>query len=402
MYKITVGTKTMVGTNEDAWRTNSYIWFETGKKNEYGACFTGSRKVGPNSYAPQSGMNEHGLVYSRLASYHPIKSNWIGKKKKVIHRPDDFLKHILHTCKNVQEVHDLLKHSDHSIYIDDVFIFVEESGRYLIVEPYSMEFGNGANYVLSNFCPSITSETKRRKLKRYEAGAAILSKASDTSLQFCTSLSDAMHVCREKIGDGTLLTGIWDSEHRLVNLFFYHDYSKSVSFNLAEELAKGDHSIDITTLFPTNIEFEQLKTYITPFNHSGLRIGMAFMGLFFLFSSILFAFNAIRKKQRYQMFKGFISVLCLMMFCYLFILTTNIDVFYFSSPFVHFNSTLISAFSYAPLVLLGGLVPSLMLNYKILTTNEWGRFWKLLLTVNSVFFLIFAILFIYWDLYSVF
>ncbi|MBK6525214.1 MAG: hypothetical protein IPG07_06420 [Crocinitomicaceae bacterium] len=84
MYKITLGTKTMVGCNEDAWRLTSAIWFETGKPDApYGAAFTGSRLDGENGTAPQSGMNEHGLSFSRLASATPEnqKIKQAGKKK---------------------------------------------------------------------------------------------------------------------------------------------------------------------------------------------------------------------------------------------------------------------------------------------------------------------------------
>lgn len=76
MYKITVNGKTIVGCNEDAWRTTPRIWFETAnKKYLYGAAFTGSRFDGPNGFAPQSGMNEHGLCYSRLASSINVKEH---------------------------------------------------------------------------------------------------------------------------------------------------------------------------------------------------------------------------------------------------------------------------------------------------------------------------------------
>lgn len=43
-YKITIGNKTILGSNEDAWRVTPKIWFENGKGNgRYGAAFTGSR-----------------------------------------------------------------------------------------------------------------------------------------------------------------------------------------------------------------------------------------------------------------------------------------------------------------------------------------------------------------------
>ncbi|MCB0654785.1 MAG: hypothetical protein KDC57_01550, partial [Saprospiraceae bacterium] len=81
MYKITCAGKTMVGCNEDAWRTTSTIWFEKARnKSEYGAGFTGSRKVSGNRIAPQSGMNEAGLTFSRLASYFPKQPMKINKK----------------------------------------------------------------------------------------------------------------------------------------------------------------------------------------------------------------------------------------------------------------------------------------------------------------------------------
>lgn len=403
MYKITVGDKTMVGTNEDAWRTASSIWFETGKEGEFGACYTGSRSVGGNSYAAQSGMNEHGLVYSRLASYHPSRPDKAGVKRKTIQRPDDFLKQILHKCKDVDDVYAYMKQYDHSIFIHDVFIFVDKSGKYLIVEPYSMEIGNEPNYVLSNFCPSMTSEVQRRNLGRYRKGVDFLSNGANTSLQFCTLLSDTMHVCREKIGDGTLLTGIWDAKNGVVNLYFYHDYSNVRTFNIGEELAKGNHSIDLTALFPNNLEFEQLKTYVTPLNTPSLRIAMVLLGAFFFVSSLLFAFGALKKtKNQNRLFKGIFSLLCLTMFYYMYVLVTNMNIFYFAAPYEHFMSNLISMSSYIPFIMLAAMFPSVKLNYKILKEHSWGIFWKFLLTSNNFAFIVLFGLFIYWGFYDIF
>ncbi|MFT5858588.1 MAG: hypothetical protein ACI865_000676 [Flavobacteriaceae bacterium] len=403
MYKITVGDKTMVGTNEDAWRTESQIWFETGSEGEYGACYTGSRKVGHDSYAAQSGMNEHGLVYSRLESYHPLRINSKGKDRKKIDRPDDFLKQILHLCKDVNEVDAYLKQYDHSIFIDDVFIFIDPTGYYLVVEPYSMQIGREANYVLSNFCPSITTEDQRRNLGRYRSGVDYLVAGADTSHQFCTSLSDTMHVCRDKLGDGTLLTGIWDTKNKVVNLHFYHDYSTVVGFNIMEELAKGNHAIDIISLFPVNTEFEQLKTYVTPFNTPSLRIALSLLGLFFFISSALFALSSIRKKvNRYRLFRVFVSLLCLVMFLYMFALVTNHDIYYFSAPFVHFNSPLISISSFIPFVMLIAIIPLVRFNYSVIKKNTWSFFWKLLITSNSISFVVLFWTFVYWGLYDVF
>ena len=48
-----------------------------------------------------------------------------------------------------------------------------------------------------------------------------------------------MHVCRQKHGDGTLLTSILDLNAGITYLNFYHDYDKQIKFVLKDELAKG-------------------------------------------------------------------------------------------------------------------------------------------------------------------
>jgi hypothetical protein len=119
---------------------------------------------------------------------------------------------------------------------------------------------------LSNFCPSITSQKEALKLNRYRKGVELLSSKQDTSLEFLSSLSDSMHVCRPKIGDGTLLTSIWNLNDGKIHLYFYHDYRQNKTFDLRQELQKGDHLLSVEHLFTKNAEFEKLGTYKTPKN----------------------------------------------------------------------------------------------------------------------------------------
>jgi penicillin V acylase-like amidase (Ntn superfamily) len=122
MYKVTTDGKTMVGCNEDAWRTTSRIWFENAEsESEYGAAFTGSRQVSNNRTAPQSGMNEAGLTFSRLASYFPKQSTTSTGKIKITDEVA-FLTDILHKCASTEEVKKYIARYDHSFFIDDVFI----------------------------------------------------------------------------------------------------------------------------------------------------------------------------------------------------------------------------------------------------------------------------------------
>jgi hypothetical protein len=217
-YKVTVGANTVVGCNEDAWRLTPHIWFETAQENKrYGAAFTGSRQDG-SMYAPQAGMNEVGLAFERLASYHPVQEKFSNRLP--IRHPTLCLKDILHQCKTVEEVREYILRYDHSFFLEDVFMYVDQSGKYLIVEPYTLTMGNEPSYVISNFCPSINSFEQATEQERYRHGIDFLKNKTDSTLAFFTALSNTMHVCREKIGDGTLLSSIWNLSKGTVHLYF--------------------------------------------------------------------------------------------------------------------------------------------------------------------------------------
>ena len=69
------------------------------------------------------------------------------------------------------------------------------------------------------------SKKEALKLNRYRKGIELLKLKQDTTLLFLRSLSDSMHVCRPKIGDGTLLTSIWNLDDGKIHLYFlqHHD-----------------------------------------------------------------------------------------------------------------------------------------------------------------------------------
>ncbi len=401
MYKITLNGKTMIGCNEDAWRTTPHIWFETAKKpGQYGAAFTGSRWDGGNGYAPQSGMNEMGLAYSRLASSFPEYKQVFGKK--AIDNPTMYLKDILHSCKNVDQVRAYISQYDHSFFFTDVMIYIEKSGRYLIVEPYTLTIGNDANYVLSNFCPSVTSETDALKMDRYRKGVEFLKAQTDTSLEFCAGMSNAMHVCRDKIGDGTLLTSIWNSQDGIVNLYFYHQYQKTVQYNIHDELAKGDHIIALEQLFPANAEFEKLRNFKTPQNTVYLMVFLLCCGLLFFFSAWFFLVAYLRKRSKFNYSYALIAMfpLGLALFYYMYVLCRTHGVFYFPSPYEDPQNDFVSWASYLPFVLLALILPMFWISYNLFKEKGWSLVSRWLFALNNGIFMLLLVLFGYWGLLS--
>lgn len=401
-YKITVGNRTYFGSNEDAWRTTPHIWFETSKKSgPYKACFTGSRFDGPNGYAPQSGMNEEGLAFERLASYHPVMPS--PKNRKKITNPTLYLKEILHQCKTVDEVQAFISQYDHSFFIEDVFLYADNSGKYLVVEPYQLIPGNDASYVISNFCPSITSALDASRLKRYQNGVDFLQNKIDSTLTFCRSLSDTMHVCRNKIGDGTLLTSIWDLNNKSVNLYFYHDYSQTVSFSLMNEFAKGDHILPIDSIFPENAEFEKLRNFKIPKNYLPMGIFILAAAALFLVTALYFAISIIRTgfDTDFKPLKVGIIVLSIALFYYMYVLSGSVTVYYFPAPYIEHGNVLVSLTSYLPFVLILTTLPLGYYLYKITKDHSWGRFSLFLLAMNWIVYFALIGLFIYWKFYTI-
>lgn len=404
MYKVTADGKTMVGCNQDAWRTTTIIWFEQARnETEYGVCMTGSRRVAHNKFAPQSGMNEAGLVFSRLVAYHP-KEDIQSKGKKTIVNEVEYLTGILHNCRTIDEVRKYVDMYDQSFFENEVFIYIDQSGRYLIVEPYKLIEGNDPTYVLSNFCPSITSKQNARKQNRYRDGEAYLeTNPLSTSLDFCRSVSDTMAVCRNRNGDGTLLTSIWDTQKGLVNLYFYHSYDTTIQFSISDELALGNQMISIPELFPNNHEFQRLIDYKTPFNVNLIRVGLAILGVLMMLFSFLFIISFIRKRHtdKISLVKLFFAGLNVLLFYYLFVLATNINIFYMDAPYQDYSSKWISLSSYTPFLLLIVFLPLTYLNFGFLGSNDKPNWIRSLYITNNAIYLLLIIAFGYWGLFDI-
>ncbi|TAH40294.1 MAG: hypothetical protein EYC69_10795 [Bacteroidetes bacterium] len=400
MYKVTIDDKTMVGCNHDTWNQTPRIWFET---ESYGACFTGARPVGENNFAPQSGMNEFGLAFSRLDAATPLQDDLSANKKQIVN-PTEYLKDILHKCRNVEEVKIYVDQYDRSIFIHDVFIYVDRSGKYLIVEPYITTMANDPQYVLANFCPSQIKDFNSIKQTRYINGTTFLKNKLDTSLRFCRELSDTMHVCRQKIGDGTLLTSIWDLKETTTYLYFYHDYEHMVQFNLKEELAKGDHILDITTLFPPNKEFEKLASFKTPLNSFLVDRFLRFCLVLFLFLSFYYLYTYFRKAKSlpYSNIKVGLFLLSSLMSYYIFVLATKINIYYFPAPYQEQDFSLVNVLSFIPFLLLLLLIPLLRFNRKLFREKSWTMISTWILTLNNLVFIALLFLFFYWGFYDIF
>lgn len=253
-FKLTMHGKTFVGNNEDYFNPHTRIWFEKGKNGSYGSSY-----VGFNDGYPQGGINEKGLAFDGFS----VPSREIKKNPNKLTYDTTTLRKVMQNCKNTDEVYTFLSKYDLSPLYAGMLLFVDQSGKYLVVEGDTMIKGNDDKYLLSNFCPSKTKDVNDVKIPMYQSGRKLMAGRVDTSLVYLKTLTDTLHQSWPGNIGGTLYTTIYDLTERTIHLYFYHDYTKHVTFKLDEELKKADRLVvNIPELFPNNARGqEQLKRY---------------------------------------------------------------------------------------------------------------------------------------------
>ena len=225
--KITSNGHTWFLNNEDNWRLGSRIWFEPGDGQKHGVAY-----FGYGDALPQGGMNEAGLAYDALTVYKKKIEN--RDKKPSIGDREAFLKRIMTSCSTADEVARLAGSYFREGLFGGVFIFVDAGGRYAIMEPDTVWVGSDPHYVIANFCPSTTAEEDRTAFARYTKGKAFLKEpVVNPDADYLRRALDTMHVCRGKIGDGTLHSYIADLTQGTIDLYFYHDYTRDLLFRVS-------------------------------------------------------------------------------------------------------------------------------------------------------------------------
>ena len=292
-------------------------------------------------------MNESGLAFDGLTVYRKEIVN--TSKKPAIGDRASFIRKIMTTCKTVEEVSKLANSYFRTGLNAGIFFFVDKQGNYAVVEPDTVVLGSDRNYVVANYCPSTTTENERMTFQRYANGKAFLKNPLDSNDQsvFRRAL-DTMHVCRGKIGDGTLHSYIADLDRGTIELFFYHDYTQSLLFNLHDELAKGPHAYDIASLFPANKEYTKLLEYKTVYNDKRVALFVSGSILVLVISMIWNALSLLRGKAMNRKFSRVMLLLSITAVTMLAYLLMDQAIFYFPFPY----KGIINPINYLPLLVI--------------------------------------------------
>lgn len=397
MFKITSAEgHTYVGNNEDSWSTESKIWFEQGKKGKYGAAYVGHKKG-----AAQGGMNEKGLVYDALSLYYKPMQGSAGKLP--VGNSDIFLKKIMQECANIADVQNFISQYNISYFSIGMFLFIDKSGDYLTMAGNEIIFGNDPHYLLVNFRPADTPNLDAVKIGRYQRGRKLLEERQEASIDFTKTVMNTMSECRGDLCDGTLYTSAFDIEKGDIYLWFYHDYQQEIKFNLAEELAKGNHSLEMPTLFPPNANYQKLEAYKTPQN-SKIIFGIlcfagGISGVFGLWFFVGFFKNILRfkKEKTFNLMRFLVCVNNALLIILIPILLLREAVFYFGME-GSLGGFPLKQVIYFP-ALIGLLSISIFLYYFcFFKAHTWNKFSISLLKSNLALYTLALISFVYWGI----
>jgi len=279
-FKVTQDGRTLIGCNEDAWSINAQVRFEQGRNGQFGAIYFGHSNGSPfRSMADQMGMNEAGLVFDGLVLAPQAARKTHGGRQV---RFDELMPMVLRSCADVEEAADLLRTIDLG-WLNTAMIFLaDRNGETLIVEADTMLFSNDPALAISNWRMSSCTDPNAIPIPRLKAGRQLLMNGNGASLDEAQKVLSIMSVCRKKMGEGTLFSVLFDPAEGQAHLYFYHDFSARVTFDMKEELAKGDRTIDMASLFGARPEYAALLAYKTPFHQRWLWWSVVGIGIFSL------------------------------------------------------------------------------------------------------------------------
>jgi uncharacterized protein (TIGR03435 family) len=230
----------LVGNNEDWTNPRTKLWFVAAKQGSYGRMY-----VGFDDMWPQGGMNERGLWFDGFAV----------PPAKLKDAPDlpsfsgEIVDHAMATCSTVDEVVRLFSQYNRNFLREGILMFADASGDAVSIEPDAMVRKANRHFVQTNFYQS--RPRTGADDKRFATASTMLETAgANISVDLFRRILSATQQRT------TLYSNVHDLKSRTMHLYYFHDFERAVTFNLADELKKGERVLDIPALFPRNTAAE--------------------------------------------------------------------------------------------------------------------------------------------------
>lgn len=253
----------LVGNNEDSSPTlKTYLWYHPAKGQRHGFVSWGSAEK-----FPEGGMNEKGLFWDAAALMQAIPTVRDAKK------PDFkgyFVDKALAECASVEQVIQLVRRYNLVWQERAQVLVADASGDYALIHANyiirksdrQQHYVTVTNFCLQHYQPGQTA------CYRYNAADSLLKQHPVSVSLFRTILAKA---AQQAPDNATIYSQIADLKAGTFVLYQRHQFDQGVTINLASELKKGRHQVEIKRLFPTPVG-DALEPVIT---HQGIRRALA-------------------------------------------------------------------------------------------------------------------------------
>jgi hypothetical protein len=241
------------GNNEDSHSPLTRAWFIPASKGDYGRVY-----FGYDDLMVQGGVNDQGLFFDGLY-VPPAALDASAQNPEFPGGPAVMVDEIMARSATVdQALAYFLRYNRTGLEAGQLF-FGDKAGNSAIVEENAIVRKKGAYQIATNFRQSEDPGPPYFD-GRYNTADELLSQAGSLSVERMRQVLEATH--QEDYAQ-TVYSQVYDLKQGLIYLYFFHDYQNGMVLNLAEELAKGPHMLDLAALFPENQAYAQWLQSIT-------------------------------------------------------------------------------------------------------------------------------------------
>lgn len=248
VFLVSDGKRVFGGNNEDYGDPLTRMWVVPGEIGKHGrVCF------GYANGFTQGGVNDAGLFCDGLALDHEAVPK--SDKPALDGNPFDLA---LAECATVKDVVALFESHDRSVLTDAQLFFGDKTGDAVILEGNAVVRKKGSYLLSTNFRQS-EMPPKIARCPRYDGASVLLDAMREPSVDACRKVLSATH---QEGSDPTEYSNVYDLVNGKIHLYHFHDFDNVVVLDVAEEIAKGPHTVEIASLFPKKYAFAAFQRQV--------------------------------------------------------------------------------------------------------------------------------------------
>lgn len=241
----------LVGNHED-WiqKYPVELKFEQSENGKYGRAYFIYRNL------TQAGFNTEGLMFDFFSIPFASPQVTISEDKKEY--TGKLMNKVLEECTSVEQALKLIAQYNLGFikkHKCQIFI-VDKTGDSAIIEGDTIVRKTGNYQAVGMFYQSKRKgkeepcEFYQFNCEQYKTAVAMLNNLQNISVEDFRKILQATH--RSSCYIETLYSYIFDPKKCLLHVYYLHNFDDEVTINLNDELEKGNHSVDLSSLFTVN------------------------------------------------------------------------------------------------------------------------------------------------------